>query len=122
MDYNNNNSIIVFGIDGSSIDRYTVPNLKWKFVYLYGRLPSSCAVKGCGGCFEATAHVMLDDGRRSDNWFLVPQCAQHNNHTRNGVRVALRSNARLISLREVREVDEATARRVKERFRGNYDY
>jgi hypothetical protein len=117
--YNNNNSILVFGIEGTSADQYKVRYLKWKFVYLYGRLPESCAVKGCHGSFDATAHVMLDDGRRGNSWYLVPQCSFCNNHSRNGERVALRSNAVLISLADVRGVDDSTARYVKQCYGGN---
>ncbi len=114
--YHNNNSIIVFGVNGTSADRYNISMLKWRYVAVLGRLPTSCAVKGCNGRYEATAHVMLDDGRRSDNWFLVPQCSYHNNHLRNGERVALRKNAALISVAQVRAVPDDVARRVPNNF------
>ena len=118
MNRNNNNSIIVFGVNGTSADRYSVRYLKWKFISLYGRLPTSCSVLNCRGSgnFEATAHVMLDDGRRSDDWYLVPQCKYCNNHSRNGERMALRVNAVLIKLSDVRLVDDATALNIKRRF------
>lgn len=116
MNRNNNNSIVVKGINGTSADRYRVRYLKWKFICLYSRMPSKCAVLGCSNPFQATAHVLLDDGRRSDNWFLVPQCSYHNNHTRNGEIVYLRGNAVLIRLSDVRSVDDRSARDCKERF------
>ena len=81
-------------------------------------MPNGCAVLKCDGAFEATAHVMLDDGRRSDEWFLVPQCKFCNNHSRNGERMDLRVNAKLIRLADVREVDDRTARSVKEQCGG----
>jgi hypothetical protein len=121
MDRNNNNSIVVKGINGTSADRYHVRYLKWKFVFLYGRLPSSCAVVGCQRPFQATAHVLLDDGRRSDDWFLVPQCASHNNHSRNGECVFLRANAKLISLSQVRAIDDRTGYEIKEQFARDSD-
>ena len=116
MNRHNNNSIIVKGINGTSADRYNVPNLKWRFVSLYGRLPTECAVIGCRNPFQATAHVLLDDGRRSDNWFLVPQCKYHNHHSRNGENMPLRVNAVLIPLSEVRVIPNCDPLEAKERF------
>ena len=101
---NNNNSLIVFGINGTSAERYHVDQLQWKFCYLYGSLPTSCAVQAgvnpkCNGQYQVAAHVGLDDSRRTDGeWYLVPQCKSCNNHTRNGIRMALRKNAKYIAL------------------------
>ena len=117
MEHHNNNSIIVFGINGTSADRYKVERLKWKYVSILGYLPSNCSVKSCNGKYGATAHVMLDDGRRSNNWFLVPQCKSCNHCSRNSQRMPLRANAALIELSAVRNVLPANATKARNKFK-----
>eukprot|EP00298_Acanthocystis_sp_HF-20_P027748 c5994_g1_i1.p1 GENE.c5994_g1_i1~~c5994_g1_i1.p1 ORF type:complete len:118 (+),score=15.24 c5994_g1_i1:3-356(+) len=113
---NNNNSTIVFGIKGTSQPRYTIDNLKWKFVHLYGSLPTNCAVKECGGAYEATAHVKFGDKRKTNEWSLVPMCSSHNNRYNNGVRVPLRKNAKTLLVSEVRKVTDEQANQAEEKY------
>jgi hypothetical protein len=110
---------VVFGLNGTSDDRFEIDMLKWKYVTLLGRLPTSCSVVQCDGPFHATAHVKLDDGRRSNVWFLVPQCKLCNNHSRNGCRMALRKNAALVSVHDVRQVQDSAARETKSHFKSD---
>ena len=38
-------------------------------------------IQGCGNPYEATAHVLINDGRKgggTHKWWLVPTCAGHN--------------------------------------------
>jgi len=121
MDFTHNNSLVVAGINGTSADRYKIEELKWKYVRCLGRLPIFCAVKGCDGIkhpniYTATAHVRKTDGRRSNNWYLVHQCSTHNSHSRNGMNVPLRKNAKLIPLSDIQDVSLTKARETKKQY------
>lgn len=122
--YNRNNSIIVRGINGTSVPRFRVHHLKWRFIALIGRMPRRCATKSgtnmfCNGHYEATAHVRQTDRRRSEGqrWYLVPLCKSCNNSYNNGRDLALRHNARLVKVKKARAVPHERVRQVKRRFR-----
>ena len=97
-DFNNNNSIQVQNINGTSSVRYTINNLPKKYLGAGGTDSNFCQVKGCDNPWQATAHVILTDGRRSDAWFLVRTCARHNAATQP---YFLRKNANLIPVRDI---------------------
>jgi hypothetical protein len=100
MAYNNNNSVMVKNINGTSKDRYVIENLHKKFIDAGGTSRQYCQVKGCDDLGRATAHVLLCDGRRSNDWFTCWVCARHNNpHFTDPY--PLRKNARLVSVREL---------------------
>jgi hypothetical protein len=104
MDYNNNDSILVKNLNGTSADRYKIDGLHKKFMAAGGTSSDNCQVKGCSNPGQATAHVKMVDGRRSDDWLLTWVCASHNHHT-NEEPYALRKNAKLVSVREVRALE-----------------
>lgn len=99
--FHHNDSIIVKNITGTSKPRYVVARLREKFEEFAGYEHKKCQVKGCPSDAAVTAHVRKVDGRRDDNWYLTRMCATHNNYT-NTEPMALRKNAALVPLAEVR--------------------
>jgi hypothetical protein len=60
---------------------YKIPRLKEKYIALSGYSRDRCSAEGCGGSYQATAHVMINDGKKGgggNSWWLVPACAHHN--------------------------------------------
>lgn len=98
-DLNNNRSIIVNNIGGTSSEYYQIDGLydKWRAVQNYD--PVYCQVKGCKSAPTATAHVRKQDGRRDNNWWLTRFCHFHNHPSRGPM--PLRKNAKLVSVREI---------------------
>ncbi len=99
--FNNNNSIMVVNIGGTSDDRYRITGLYKKYLDNGGTEVATCQVKRCDDPATATAHVRMIDLRRSGDWFLTRLCAKHNHHT-NDEPMPLRKNAKLIAVRDVR--------------------
>ncbi len=98
---NHNNSTIVKNVNGTSKQRYKINNLHNKYVASGGTNSATCQAKGCSNPATATAHVRLTDGRKSDNWQFTRFCAIHNS-SHHKEEIALRKNAKLVSLSEVR--------------------
>jgi len=69
----------VKNINGTSSSRYTVPDLKKKYVEAGGTNARTCQVNGCSKPNSATAHVQKVSG--SDKWFCTQLCAEHNHHS-----------------------------------------
>jgi hypothetical protein len=47
--------------------------------------PTTCAAEDCTGPYNATAHVMINDGKKgggTNKWWLVPTCTHHNLHVK----------------------------------------
>lgn len=63
---------------------------------------STCQAKGCSNRGSATAHVQKTDGRSSREWHLTWVCASHN-HTSHSDPYALRKNAMLLPVSELRK-------------------
>lgn len=96
-EYTHNDSIIVVNVGGSSKDRYRIDGLYAKYLEEGGRAVVACQRKGCQNPATATAHVRMTDGRRSKAWLLTRLCAACNHYT-NDSEMALRKNARLVSV------------------------
>lgn len=70
------------GADGSN--PYVIANLKQKYIQLSGTQRTTCCAAGCSSPWQATAHVMINDGRKGgggNRWWLVPACTFHNRST-----------------------------------------
>lgn len=69
-------NIKVKNINGTSKDRYTITNLKEKYISAGGVKARVCQVVSCSNKVSATAHV-----HSGGSWLLAPTCAMHNHHT-----------------------------------------
>jgi len=61
--------------------QYKIPRLKEKYEKVTGSQRHTCCVAGCSRPYQATAHVMINDGRKgggTNKWWVVPTCAHHN--------------------------------------------
>lgn len=99
--WNNNNSTMVKNLNGTSGPRYEISDLHGKYLRMGGVDSGNCQVKECHDPGSKTAHVKKTDGRSDDDWYLCWVCATHN-HTTYTAPYALRSNAKLISVAELR--------------------
>jgi hypothetical protein len=89
-------SPLVKNINGTAQDRFKIDGLYQKYLAAGGGQVSRCQVKGCSGEPRATAHVQkFQSSDRS--WYLTRLCSAHNHHT-NGDVMALRQNAKLITV------------------------
>jgi hypothetical protein len=73
------------GTGSAKNPEYKIPRLKEKYVAMSGYTGDRCsAIDGaeeCPGSYQATAHVMINDGKKGgggNTWWLVPTCAHHN--------------------------------------------
>ena len=60
---------------------YKINNLKQKYQKLSGSQRTTCCAEGCGKPYTATAHVLINDGKKGgggNKWWLVPTCGTHN--------------------------------------------
>jgi len=73
------NIMKVKNINGTSSARYTIPNLKEKYIAAGGTNARTCQVNGCSQPNRATAHVHKVNG--NDKWHLTQLCASHNHHS-----------------------------------------
>jgi len=99
--WNNSNSTMVKNLNGTSDVRYAIPDLHTKYLAMGGVDSGNCQVKECPDAGSKTAHVKKTDGRTADDWYLCWVCAAHN-HTSYTAPYALRSNAKLISIADLR--------------------
>lgn len=101
--YSHNDSIIVVNVKGTTWRH--PPNLHKNFMAMGGYPGTRCQVKGCNNSADynqhegATAHVRLADRRSDDREYLVWTCTSCNTRGPGHI-MALRSNAKLISLQE----------------------
>ena len=71
--------------DWTNGNPYQIPKLKQKYQELSGSRRSSCVAEGCGEDYTATAHVLINDGKKGgggNKWWLIPLCAFHNSPSR----------------------------------------
>jgi hypothetical protein len=61
-----------------------------------GQSRTTCCVIPCSKKAEVGAHVLLTDGRRTGQWWIVPMCKEHNHHT-NKADMVIDSRTDLIS-------------------------
>ncbi len=100
--WNNSNSTMVQNIGGTgSNPRYKIDNLHAKYQKMGGTSSGACQVKECQNDGSATAHVRKTDGRTDDDWYLCWVCGSHN-HPSYTAAYGLRSNANLVSVKELR--------------------
>jgi hypothetical protein len=100
MAYNNNDSILVRNVGGTSAPRYRIADLHAKFQRAGGTSSTRCQVKGCSNPGQATAHVRLVDLRRTQEWMLCWVCNHHNNPYFTDPH-PLRKNAFLVPVRQI---------------------
>lgn len=91
---------MVKNLHGTSKPRFKITRLSGKYVAAAGYDVKYCQHLGCDKPPVATAHVKLDDPSAPRTWFLVKLCASHN-HYKYDEPIPLRSNARLIPVRDV---------------------
>jgi hypothetical protein len=69
-------------INGTSKVRYQLPQLKQAYQAISGSTRETCTAEGCSGPYQATAHVLINDGKKGGgvgaSWWLVPCCTAHN--------------------------------------------
>ncbi len=100
--WNHRNSTMVQNIGGTgSNPRYQIAGLHGKYQRMGGTDSGACQVKECTQVGSATAHVRKTDGRSDEDWYLCWVCALHN-HPTYSAPYGLRSNAKLISVNELR--------------------
>ena len=99
--WNNANSTMVKNINGTSDPHYKIAGLHGKYKSMGGTDSGACQVKECHEQGHATAHVQLADGRSRDDWYLCWVCSLHNSSSYTAP-YGLRSNAKLISVKELR--------------------
>ena len=105
MAANMNTHHCVRNINGTSQERYSNSGSKdgssWLNIWRRetGSDRSTCSVLGCSNRDILGGHVMVVDGRSSNEWFLVPICHAHNHHT-NEDEMFIDSRVTLVSVRD----------------------
>jgi hypothetical protein len=95
----------VQNIQGTSKKRYKIHNLKQLYKQMTGSNRETCAAVGCSNAYQATAHVLVNDGSKgggSGQWYGVPTCNAHNSYARHPTFEIL-ANVRLIRISDTWE-------------------
>ena len=69
------------GADWTDGNPYNIPRLPERYFKCTGTARAGCCAVGCSNPFQATAHVLINDGSKGGgtrDWWLVPTCSHHN--------------------------------------------